>query len=134
MFSAMLETLRQGELPDRSLLARRFNAAVTKKMAVVALPPTLWPGDPKINPPAEQLYWAALALGDPSGRETATAILAAELAARRRLAGEELHRELDTLQARLHDEFLALAPSAACRTRLTLLLHSACLSPNQAGH
>jgi hypothetical protein len=72
-------------------------------------------------------------LGDPSGRETAAAILATELAARRRLAGEELQRELDTLQARLHDEFLALAPSAACRTRLTLLLQSASLSPNPAG-
>jgi len=126
----MIEDLRRGKLPDQALLARRFAAAVTKKMAVVALPPALWPGDPKINPPADQLYWAALVLEDAAGRETAVAILAAELAARHRLVGIELHQELETTLARLRDEFLLFAPAAGFRHRLTRLL--AALPPNTA--
>jgi len=109
-------------MPERSLLARRFAAAVTKKMAVVSLPPALWPADPKINPPAAQLLWAALVLVDPSGRETAGAIVAAELAGRRRLTGEGLQRDVASTIARLQDEFLALAPSEQFRQQLAALL------------
>lgn len=60
----MIITLTAGEIPDKKELARRLTAALTKKMAILRQPYLFWPADPKINPLARHLLWAAFILED----------------------------------------------------------------------
>ena len=64
MFSQMIEDLRLGRLPDPESLKGRLKFALTKKMGIISQPKMLWPGDPKINPPAKHILWAAIILED----------------------------------------------------------------------
>ena len=64
MFSDLFARLARDQPPDPDRLARMFDTAMTKKLGVLSLPQSFWPGDPKINPRAEQLLWAALYLED----------------------------------------------------------------------
>lgn len=89
MFSEMVAGLALGQLPDEGLLRRRFDMAMTKKMGIVRLPPALWPGDPKINPRADHLFWASLLLRDRQRIDLALAVLAAEQAERLRSASAD---------------------------------------------
>lgn len=78
MFSAMIRSLREGRLPERDELARRLDAALVKKLAVLRQPYHCRSGDPKINPPAVHLLWAAIILGDRDKYDLAAHILVAE--------------------------------------------------------
>jgi len=80
MFTDVFTALDQGILPDWSLLGRRFDMAMTKKLAVVKLPPCFWMQDPKINPRADQLFKVALLLKDIDRCGLAVAALAVEVA------------------------------------------------------
>lgn len=80
MFTDMTALIGQGKLPDRSLLAKKFHAALTKKFAVVGLPPAFRMTDPKINPRADHLLWAAILLEDREGYDLVVSLIAAELA------------------------------------------------------
>jgi hypothetical protein len=78
MFSRIFDKpIVGGELdPDR--LGRLFDLAMTKKLAVIKLPPPFWMADSKINPRADHLYWTALLLGDTERAALAVSALAVE--------------------------------------------------------
>jgi len=71
----MINNLQQGILPEPILLQKRFDTAMTKKLAVLKTPPSFWMSDPKINPRADHLFWAALLLGDRNRCELAISAL-----------------------------------------------------------
>lgn len=64
MFSEMVDGLKHGVMPDSALLQGRCRAALAKKLAIVAQPPTYWIEDSKRNPDTEHLLWAVLLLQD----------------------------------------------------------------------
>ncbi|GEM_PF-1129022 len=115
MFTEMVAALARGEEPDPVRLRQRFRIALTKKLAVVRLPPAFWVRDPKINPRADHLLWAALLLGDREGVALVSSVLALELTESRRQGpgAEEMTARLDELAV----ELLRLVP-AECRGRL----------------
>ncbi len=78
MFSEMMATIRKNKLPDSGMLQKRFDYAMTKKLGVLNLPPPFWMQDPKINPPAADLFWASLLLKDRERIDLALAVIAAE--------------------------------------------------------
>ncbi len=80
MFTEIFSQLEQGKLPDLSLLRRRFDLAMTKKLGVVKLPPAFWMQDSKINPRSDHLLQAALLLGDRERCDLALSVLAVEIA------------------------------------------------------
>ncbi len=51
---------------------------MTKKLAVIKLPPSFWMQDPKINPRADHLFWAALLLDDRQRAGLALSAMAVE--------------------------------------------------------
>ncbi len=65
-------------MPDENRLRGWFGAALTKKLAVVSLPPAFWENDPKRNPDATRLLWAALLLDNVDGYLTVRTIMATE--------------------------------------------------------
>jgi len=67
MFSDVFAAIQKNKIPDPSMLQKRFDFAMTKKMGVIKLPPPFWMQDPKINPRADHLFWAALLLKTGSG-------------------------------------------------------------------
>ena len=79
MFSEMVATIRKNQLPDTVMLQKRFDYAMTKKLGVLNLPPPFWMQDPKINPPAGDLFWASLLLKDRERINLAMSVIAAEL-------------------------------------------------------
>lgn len=60
----MLKTLTAGQLPEPRELEKRLSIALVKKMGILKQPYLIRPQDPKINPPAEHLLWAAVLLED----------------------------------------------------------------------
>ncbi|RUM33522.1 MAG: hypothetical protein DSY50_08110 [Desulfobulbus sp.] len=80
MFTAIFSDLAQGVLPDREMLGRRFDVAMTKKLGVVKLPPSFWMQDSKINPRADHLLKVALLLEDEERCGLAVSVLAVEVA------------------------------------------------------
>jgi len=78
MFSQFFNhTLNTGTI-DHDQLKKRFDLAMTKKLAVIKLPPSFWMQDPKINPRADHLFWAALLLDDQERASLALSALAVE--------------------------------------------------------
>ena len=105
MFSEMVAGLRQGILPDRSLLRGRFRAALTKKLALVSQPPTYWESDPKRNPDSEHLLWAVLFLQDRDDFEVVKGVILMEQGEREGLSADQfIGRALDNLLALAPDE------------------------------
>ncbi len=106
MFAEMVEGLKQGVLPDLVALRGRCHAGVTKKLAVIALPPTYWEIDPKRNPDTRHLLWAVFLLHDADLLEVMIGIILMEQAEREGLSAESF------LQSSL-DELLLLAPDSS---------------------
>lgn len=80
MFSEMIAAIRDNRLPNPELLQKRFEFALTKKLGIIKLPPAFWMRDPKINPRADHLFWAAVLLKDRRRIDMALSIIAVELA------------------------------------------------------
>ena len=107
----MIAGIRQGHLPDPAALRGRCQAAMTKKLALVSLPPTFWESDPKRNPDTCHLLWAVLLLQDPELLEIIKGIIPMEQAERE---GLEYQAFLDRAAGKL----LALAPNPEVRSQL----------------
>lgn len=124
----MVSELRNGQLPDDTILRKRFEAALVKKMAVIRTPYSLWPGDPKINPPAKQLLWAAILLQDQENFYVVAAIISAELEEKLRAKGQtgNQHDRAAQFQQLLDDylqEFIGLGPEGNFREMLNQKVH-----------
>lgn len=74
----MVRDLSCGELPDEQRLRGWFRAALTKKLAIVSLPPAFWENDPKRNPDTIRLLWAATLLKDLDGCRCIQIVMATE--------------------------------------------------------
>lgn len=99
-------------MPDAKRLRGWFGAALTKKLAVISLPPAFWENDPKRNPDVIRLLWAAIILDDLEGYKTVQSIMAVEK--------EEQHLR-DSIPSRTEEgieRLLFLASSAEMRNRL----------------
>jgi len=71
----MILSLEQGILPEQKKLRSRMKAALVKKGGVLNMPPHCRPMDPKINPSALHLFWAAILTGDSNDFAAARNIL-----------------------------------------------------------
>ncbi len=123
MFAEMVEGLARGVLPDPSALRGRCHAAVTRKLAVISLPPTYWEADPKRNPNTMHLLWAVFLLHDEDLLEVMIGIVLMEQAERDGLSAESF------LQSSL-DQLLQLAPDksfAGILREKTSWIHSSSL-------
>lgn len=78
MFSEMIRNLKNGTLPEVTSLKKRLQFAVTKKLGVIKQPYLFWPPDPKQNPPAIHILWAAIILEDNENVSLAADILIQE--------------------------------------------------------
>jgi len=126
MFEQMVSDLKNGLLPDTTLLRKRFDAALVKKMGVIRTPYSFWPADTKINPPAKQLLWATILLKDTENCKIVEAIISAELEEQQRAKG--LSTNMQTLATKVLKlvqsyilEFIELAPHKPFRDKLQLL-------------
>jgi hypothetical protein len=78
MFSQLFDHTLSAEQIDINQIRKRFDLAMTKKLAVIKLPPSFWMQDPKINPRADHLLWAALLLDDQERASLAVSAMAVE--------------------------------------------------------
>ena len=69
MFEQMVSDLKNEKLPESTLLRKRFEAALVKKLGVIKTPYSFWPVDKKINPSTKELLWAAVLLHDKEAEE-----------------------------------------------------------------
>ena len=127
MFGQMVSDLKSGKMPATNLLRKRFDAALIKKMGVIRTPYSFWPADTKINPPAQQLMWAAILLQDSENFRVIEAIVSAELEERLKAKGQQASiPELASLvKQRIQEyilDFIKLAPDEACRATLQQLV------------
>jgi len=112
----MVSDLKNGIIPESSLLRRRFEVALIKKIGVIRTPYTFWPADKKINPSAKELLWAAILLQDKENYKIVEAIISSELEEQQRTkrlqncTGDNA-RELKLTMQNYIAEFIALAPS-----------------------
>ena len=74
----MIRDLKNGKLPEIPPLKKRLQFAIIKKLGVIKQPYLFWPPDPKQNPPATHILWAALILGDSENVDLAADILMQE--------------------------------------------------------
>lgn len=82
MFRDIIDRLAKGEQPEKKVLARKLDAALTKKIGVLQISYLSQPADPKINPPSRQLLLVAAFLGDREKIQLALDILRTEQAQR----------------------------------------------------
>lgn len=118
MFSEMMATIRQNQLPDASALQKRFDYAMTKKLGVLNLPPAFWMQDPKINPPVIELFWAALLLRDRERIDMAMAVLDEEMNKSSQGKIRQSGAELKKRARQLTEELLQMLSNTELRTRL----------------
>lgn len=120
MFSDVFAAIQKNKIPDPSMLQKRFDFAMTKKMGVIKLPPPFWMQDPKINPRADHLFWAALLLKDRERIEMAQSVLAEELqektCRKSENRGECIQREMN----KLIEEFLQQLPDNSFKQEFIL--------------
>ena len=134
MFGQMVSDLKKGALPNNNALRKRFDAALVKKAGVIKTPYSFWTADPKINPPAKQLLWAAILLQDKENCRIIEAIIATELEEQLRTKGHPV--SIQTLGAKVQHllqgyihEFIELAPDETFKKNLRHLAEE--LSPIQ---
>lgn len=118
MFSEMISRLQSGDLLPPTGLRNRLNAAITKKMGVLKMPPAMWPSDPKINPPTEHLLWAAVILNDRDSLQVVEGLAITEAYERRQARGNSERLDTGILIEQLTDKLLALAPNEEARKKL----------------
>jgi len=78
LFCEMFCDLDQGQFPDKNRLRGWFRAALTKKLAIISLPPAFWENDPKRNPDSQDLLWATVFLQDMDGFHAVRTIMETE--------------------------------------------------------
>ena len=105
---------------DFDQLRKRFDPAMTKKLAVIKLPPSFWMQDPKINPRADHLLWAALLLDDPERAALAFSAMAVEHEERCRKQGAGEATGIDKALADTVQELLQLIPTEKQGLRLRI--------------
>lgn len=117
MFSELFNELQKNNLPDPAKLRQRYDFALIKKLAVIKLPPAFRMQDPKINPQADHLLWAALLLKDRERIDTALSVLALELT-EATPGNKKKDRGKTAEQIRkLVNGLLEQIPDASCRRR-----------------
>jgi hypothetical protein len=79
MFREILESLKEGVLPSAGSLRRRLTLALVKKTGILQQPRACWSNDPKINPEARHMLWAAVILEDDEAIGLAAGLLSLEL-------------------------------------------------------
>ena len=87
MFEQMVSELKKGILPEISLLRKRFNLALVKKLGVIKTPCSFWTSDKKINPATKELLWAAILLEDRDNYMLVEGIIATEIEEKRKASG-----------------------------------------------
>ena len=102
MFTEMITSLRDNQLPSIPHLKGRLHIALIKKEAILSLPASFRVSDPKMNPTADHMLWAAIVIGDLELIEITVTILLTE--------GDGQANHPDVIQASL-DRLLAI-PSA----------------------
>ena len=120
MFSQFFHSDSLAGQIDLEQLRKRFDPAMTKKLAVIKLPPSFWMQDPKINPRADHLLWAALLLDDPERAALAFSAMAVEHEERRRKQGTGEAPGIDKVLANTVQELLQLIPLANQELRLRI--------------
>ena len=125
MFSKMIGLMRRGELPHSEELKTILKAAMVKKTGVMQQPRPCWSNDPKINPDAGHMLWAAILLGDQGLISMATAMLFVE-------QGNELdvltpEKAAELLREKSSD-LLALAPTPEFKCILAKRINKATAS------
>jgi len=118
MFDSIIENLRCSVLPETKSLRQRFDLALVKKLGVLSQPYHCRTTDPKINPPAVHLFWAALILEDPESVGIVAAIVETETADSLEGRGGEGHGNMDQTLAQLTADLLDLAPDIKFRRLL----------------
>jgi hypothetical protein len=108
MFGRMVDQLKKGELPSSEQLSSLVKVALIKKQGVLQQPPACWSNDPKINPDATQLLWAAALLGNEEEIQAAAGIMMSEMMARPGSTGPD--KDLTAVTKKL-EAILVLAPS-----------------------
>jgi len=83
MFQEMLMSLKEGVMPPAPSLRRRLALALVKKAGILQQPRPCWSNDPKINPEARHLLWAAVILEDFEAVGLAAGLLNLEIQAGR---------------------------------------------------
>ncbi len=78
MFTEMITSLKNNVLPVPSSISGRLNIALIKKEAVLQLPHNFRVADPKVNPRADHMIWAAVLLEDKELFDITTTILLTE--------------------------------------------------------
>jgi hypothetical protein len=81
MFQEMLMSLKEGVLPPAASLRRRLALALVKKSGILQQPRPCWSNDPKINPEARHLLWAAVIIEDVEAIGLAAGLLSLEIQA-----------------------------------------------------
>lgn len=78
MFSHMIASLKQGVLPSAVSIQGRLHIALIKKEAILRLPKSFQVSDPKMNPRADHMIWAAVILEDRNLFDITASILLTE--------------------------------------------------------
>lgn len=108
MFTKMIQLLKRGELPSVAELQIRLQPALIKKSGVLQQPRLCWSNDPKINPDAGHMLWAAILLADQELVSMTVAMLFVEQGNELDVFTPEQARELILAKG---SELLALAPT-----------------------
>jgi hypothetical protein len=122
MFSKMIQLLKRGEMPSAEELQTRLKPAMIKKSGVMQQPRSCWSNDPKINPDAGHMLWAAILLEDQELISMATAMLFVEQGGELDVLTPAKAREL--LLGKSSD-LLALAPTSKFKCLLAEKINKA---------
>lgn len=119
----MVSDLKNEKLPESTLLRKRFEAALVKKLGVIRTPYSFWPADRKINPSTKELLWAAVLLHDKENYRMIEAVILSELEEKMRAKGlqSSTHDLTDKVEQTMQDyiaELLGLAPSEVFKKKL----------------
>ena len=109
MFGNMIKQLKEGEMPSLEYLSALLKVALIKKQGVLQQPPACWSNDPKINPDATQLLWAAALIGHEDEIHAAAGIMINEMISRP--GKSESGQEFGAVNEKLM-EMVKLAPTA----------------------